>query len=149
MESNDTFADEAGGREIRIGGLLESGPEAVQPSTGGGLVIHVALAARQQSAGAKRFEASIEFLGSATEVGVIPVAQTKHGVFKVSQGWRSSGAQPGPEVGGIVGRIAVAPRARDDEDLTAPIQIDLFVVVEGYHSRLEASLGRFLRRTFG
>ena len=81
----------------------------------GGFVIGVAIGARENAFGAEFSEAFVEFFSCAAEVAVVFVSEGENGVMKIFETRRGDIFEGGPERGGVVGRISVAPGAGDEE----------------------------------
>ena len=99
------------------------------------------------------FETFIDGFAERAEFWVAGIAESEDGILEIGDGRRSAIPDPFPKRFGVVGRIAVAVGAGDDEDTPFGGQLVRRVIGEIVDSGSEAKLARFvggaLRERFG
>ena len=98
---------------------------------------------------AERFEAFVELLSSAAELGVVFVTEREHGIVQVRQLRRGFGADMGPELRRVVRRFTVAPGASDDHGAGFLREVELGGGVQFHDAGRETLRRRFLRELLG
>src|SRR5262245_58045186 len=86
-------------------------PDSLDPGFGCRLVIGIAFPTGSKATSAKFFQSLIEFLRSATKIGIVFVPQPKDREVEFVESRSGIGLQPGPEIGSVIRRVAFSPGA--------------------------------------
>ena len=126
----------------------EGGEDAFRPRSCGAVVIDIAIDPRMHALRAEFLEALVADFPELAERRVVRVAEREDGVAEVRERRRGVGAEVVPKGLRVVGRVAVAVGAGDDEDVFLLGQIDGFILRHVHELGRKAALRRFLRRLF-
>src|SRR5690606_10239727 len=93
--------------------------------------------------------AGVEGLSLGAEVEVVRIAEGEDGVAELFETGVAVGAERLPESGGVVGRVAVAPSAGDEEEGFLAGEVEGGEVLGAETGGVESRLGEPLREAFG
>ena len=104
-------------RRIRLGAPGQLLERAARPGRRRRLVVEIALDPRRDALAAQRLEAQIDAPPDLAEVDVARIAEREHGKAHAIEARRVLGHERLVELGGALGRIALAPGAGDHQEV--------------------------------
>ena len=102
---------------VRLGAPGQLLERAARPGRRRPVIVQVAIDPRRDALAAQRLETQIDAPPDLAEVDVAGIAEREHGKAHAIEARRVLGHERGIELGGALGRIALAPGARDHQEV--------------------------------